>query len=44
MECSTLSQVCAALCYSYEHQREIEQDIARNRAALHIGPQKASPA
>ena len=29
--------------YFYEHQGEIEQDIARNRAALRKGPQKASP-
>jgi len=40
----TLSQVYDALSYFYEHQGEIEQDIARNRAALRQGPQKASPA
>ena len=40
----TLSQVYDALSYFHEHQGEIEQDIARNRAALRQGPQKASPA
>ena len=40
----TLSQVYDALSYFYEHQGEIEQDIARNRATLRKGPQKASPA
>jgi uncharacterized protein (DUF433 family) len=40
----TLSEVYDALSYFYEHQGEIEQDIARNRAALHRGPRKASPA
>jgi len=40
----TLSQVYDALSYFYEHQGAIEQDIARNRAALRKGPQKASPA
>jgi uncharacterized protein (DUF433 family) len=39
----TLAQVYDALSYFYEHQGEIEQDIARNRAALRKGPQKASP-
>ena len=38
----TLSQVYDALSYFYEHQGEIEQDIARNRAALRKGPRKAS--
>ncbi len=38
----TLSQVYDALSYFYEHQAEIEQDIARNRAALQKGPQKAT--
>ena len=40
----TLSQVYDALSYFYEHQGEIEQDVARNRAALRQRPQKASPA
>jgi len=40
----TLAQVHDALSYFYEHQAEIEQDIARNRAALRQGPQKAAPA
>ena len=40
----TLSQVYDALSYFYEHQGEIEQDIARNRAALRKGPQMTSPA
>ncbi len=34
----TLAQVHDALSYFYEHQGEIEQEIARNRAALHRGP------
>jgi uncharacterized protein (DUF433 family) len=38
----TLAQVHDALSYFYEHQAEIEQDIARNRAALRQGPQKAA--
>jgi len=40
----TLAQVHDALSYFYEHQGEIEQDIAGNRAALQKGPQKANPA
>jgi uncharacterized protein (DUF433 family) len=40
----TLSQVYDALSYFYEHQGEIDQDIARNRTALRQGPQKVSPA
>ena len=40
----TLAQVYDALSYFYEHQGEIEQgDIARNRAALRSGPQRAAP-
>lgn len=31
----TLAQVYDALSYFYEHQAEIEQNIARNRANLH---------
>ncbi len=31
----TLAQVHDALSYFYEHQAEIEQDIVRNRTALH---------
>jgi uncharacterized protein (DUF433 family) len=37
----TLAQVYDALSYFYEHQVEIEQDIARNLAALGRGPQRA---
>jgi hypothetical protein len=33
-----------SLIPQYEHQGEIEQDIARNRAALRRGPQKVSQA
>lgn len=40
----TLAQVHDALSYFYEHQAEIEQDIARNRMALSQGPQKAPAA
>jgi uncharacterized protein (DUF433 family) len=40
----TLAQVHDALSYFCEHQAEIEQHIARNRAALRQGPQKAAPA
>jgi len=40
----TLAQVYDALSYFYEHQGEIEQDIARNLAALRQGPQKAPTA
>lgn len=32
----TLAQVYDALSYFYEHQAEIEQSIARNRAALNL--------
>ncbi len=39
----TLAQVHDALSYFYEHQAEIEGDIARNQAALRRGPQIASP-
>ena len=38
----TLAQVYDALSYFYEHQAEIEQDIARNAAALHAGPHRMS--
>jgi len=40
----TLAQLHDALSYFYEHQAEIEQDIARNRTALSQGPQKAPAA
>jgi uncharacterized protein (DUF433 family) len=40
----TLAQVYDALSYYYEHQGEIEQDIAHNRTALRVGPQRALPA
>lgn len=39
----TLAQVYDALSYFYEHQAEIERDIARNQAALRCGPQITSP-
>lgn len=39
----TLAQVYDALSYFYEHQAEIEGDIARNQAALRRGPQITSP-
>lgn len=40
----TLAQVYDALSYFHEHQAEIEQDIARNRAALSQGPQRSTQA
>ena len=40
----TLAQVYDALSYFYEHQGEIEEEIARHRAALREGPQRAPTA
>ena len=40
----TLAQVYDALSYFHEHQAEIEQDFARNRAALTRGPQRSTQA